>query len=128
MAIAPWYVLAAGKIRTDEEEKKRLESGEGGRTKYIGDWRRTEEQRKVCLELERITKEIGAKRITSGDTPLILFPRELDSDDVHSCYRIPYAQGPLRFPDHWWTQNRASLPKPRSSRNIAHGRTSQVAR
>ena len=30
MAIAPWNVLAAGKIRTDEEERIRAETGEKG--------------------------------------------------------------------------------------------------
>jgi hypothetical protein len=65
MAIAPWNVLAAGKIRTDEEEQKRLESGEGGRALH-GDWRRTEEQRAVCAALEQVAKDIGVKSITSG--------------------------------------------------------------
>ena len=32
MAIAPWNVLVGGKIRTDAEEQRRMESGEGGRT------------------------------------------------------------------------------------------------
>lgn len=30
MALAPWNVLAAGKIRTDEEEQRRRETGEKG--------------------------------------------------------------------------------------------------
>lgn len=30
MALAPWYVLATGKIRTDEEEDKRRATGEKG--------------------------------------------------------------------------------------------------
>ena len=30
MALAPWNVLAAGKIRTDAEEQKRREAGEQG--------------------------------------------------------------------------------------------------
>lgn len=30
MALAPWDVLAAGKIRTDEEERVRRETGEKG--------------------------------------------------------------------------------------------------
>lgn len=68
MAIAPWNVLAAGKIRTDEEEKKRLESGEGGRSMF-GDWVRTEEQRKICQGIEKVAKEVGAKHITSGSSP-----------------------------------------------------------
>lgn len=65
MAIAPWNVLCGGKIRTDAEEKRRLESGERGRTLVSPDWKRTPEERRVCLELERIAKEIGAQNITS---------------------------------------------------------------
>ncbi|GJE93480.1 aldo/keto reductase [Phanerochaete sordida] len=64
MALAPWNVLAGGKIRTDAEEQRRLESGEGGRA-LSGDWKRTEEQREVCLALEKVAAEIGAKNITS---------------------------------------------------------------
>ena len=64
MAIAPWAVLAAGKIRTDAEEQRRLESGEQGRQVW-GDWKRTAEERRVCLELEEVAKEVGAKHITS---------------------------------------------------------------
>ena len=30
MALAPWNVLAGGKIRTDEEERRRRETGEHG--------------------------------------------------------------------------------------------------
>ena len=65
MALAPWNVLAGGKIRTDAEEQRRIESGEGGRSTW-GDWKRTPEQRKVCLELERVAHEVGANNITSG--------------------------------------------------------------
>ena len=32
MALAPWNVLAGGKLRTDEEEAKREATGEKGRT------------------------------------------------------------------------------------------------
>jgi len=64
MALAPFNVLAGGKIRTDAEEQRRLESGEGGRALY-GDWRRTEDQRKVCSALEKAAADIGAKSITS---------------------------------------------------------------
>jgi aryl-alcohol dehydrogenase-like predicted oxidoreductase len=65
MAIAPWNVLAGGRLRTDAEEQKRIDSGENGRTMYTGSWLRTDEERKVCSELEKIAKEIGAKNITS---------------------------------------------------------------
>lgn len=64
MAIAPWNVLAGGKIRTDAEEQRRLESGERGRTTF-GDWKRTETERNVSQALEKVAQEIGAKSITS---------------------------------------------------------------
>ncbi|KIP10770.1 hypothetical protein PHLGIDRAFT_115124 [Phlebiopsis gigantea 11061_1 CR5-6] len=64
MALAPWGVVESGKIRTDAEEQKRIESSEGGRA-IFGDWKRTEDERKVCLALEKVAKEIGAKNITS---------------------------------------------------------------
>lgn len=64
LAIAPWNVLGAGKLRTDAEEQRRLESGEEGR-KILGDWKRTPEERKICAELEKIAKEVGTQHITS---------------------------------------------------------------
>ncbi|KIP05558.1 hypothetical protein PHLGIDRAFT_148078 [Phlebiopsis gigantea 11061_1 CR5-6] len=64
MALAPWNVLASGKIRTDADEQKRLESGEGGRSMF-SDWKRTEEERRVCHALEQMAVDIGAKSIAS---------------------------------------------------------------
>lgn len=65
MAIAPWNVLAAGKIRTDAEEERRRQTGEKGRTLWT-DWQRTETERKVCSALEKVAGEVGAKNIQSG--------------------------------------------------------------
>ncbi|KAH9975188.1 Aldo/keto reductase [Russula compacta] len=65
LALAPWDVLGGGKIRSDAEEARRRESGEKGRTMFKPEWERTEEERKVCLVLEQIAKEIGAESITS---------------------------------------------------------------
>lgn len=65
MAFAPYNVVAGGKLRSDAEEQKRIESNEGGRTFY-GDWKRTESERKVCQALEKVAEEVGAKSITSG--------------------------------------------------------------
>ncbi|GJF00507.1 aldo/keto reductase [Phanerochaete sordida] len=64
LAIAPWNVVGGGKIRTDGEEQRRIESGEKGRTVFE-DWLRTPDERRVCAELEVIAKELGAKSITS---------------------------------------------------------------
>ncbi|KAI0942881.1 hypothetical protein AcV7_002174 [Taiwanofungus camphoratus] len=69
LALAPWNVLAAGKIRTDAEEERRRQTGEKGRMLSSPEWERTPEQRKVCQALEKVAKEVGASDITSG-TPL----------------------------------------------------------
>jgi len=61
MALAPWDVLGAGKIRTDEEEERRRETGENGR--QGANWERTEEERRVCLALGEVARQVGAKSI-----------------------------------------------------------------
>ncbi|KAH9166991.1 Aldo/keto reductase [Lactarius sanguifluus] len=65
LALAPWGVLAGGKIRTNAEEARRKESGEKGRTILTSDWERTPDERKVCDVLEEIGKEVGTESITS---------------------------------------------------------------
>ena len=65
MALAPWNVLGGGKIRTDEEEAKRKESGEKGRVTFNPAWERTADERKVSLALEKVAQEVGAKSITA---------------------------------------------------------------
>jgi len=65
LALAPWDVLGGGKIRSDAEEARRRESGEKGRTLVGPDWERTEEERKVCLALEQVAKEVGVESITA---------------------------------------------------------------
>ncbi len=66
LALAPWDVLGSGKIRSDAEEARRRETGEKGRTIFASNWERTEEERKVCLVLEDVAKEVGVESITSG--------------------------------------------------------------
>ncbi|OBZ68835.1 Aryl-alcohol dehydrogenase [NADP(+)] [Grifola frondosa] len=63
LALAPWNVLGGGKIRTDEEEQRRRETGEKGRTLLSDDWERTEDERKVCKALEEVAMQVGAKNI-----------------------------------------------------------------
>ncbi|KAI0742584.1 Aldo/keto reductase [Daedaleopsis nitida] len=63
MALAPFNILAGGRIRTDEEEERRRQTGEKGRTVFGPDWQRTEDQRKVCKALEEVAKQVGAKNI-----------------------------------------------------------------
>ncbi|KAK7047900.1 putative aryl-alcohol dehydrogenase aad14 [Paramarasmius palmivorus] len=68
MALAPWGVLAGGKLRTDAEEQIRLRSGEEGRT-MMGDWKRNDAEVRVSRALEKVAGEVGAKNITSGMSP-----------------------------------------------------------
>ncbi|KAI0633425.1 aryl-alcohol dehydrogenase [Trametes polyzona] len=63
MALAPFNVLAGGKIRTDEEEQRRRETGEKGRVLFGPDWERNETQRKVAKVLEQVASEVGASNI-----------------------------------------------------------------
>ncbi|PPQ78310.1 hypothetical protein CVT25_011681 [Psilocybe cyanescens] len=65
LALAPWNVLAGGKIRTDEEEEKRRQTGENGRTILNDAWERTEKEKTVCKALEKVAGEVGAKHITA---------------------------------------------------------------
>ena len=64
LALAPWNVLAAGRLRTDAEEKRRIDSGEGGRT-IFGDWLRNENEKKMSAALEKVAKEVGTEHITA---------------------------------------------------------------
>ena len=73
MALAPWHVLAAGKIRTDEEEERRRQTGENGRTAFGSNWERNDKEKTVCKALEKVAAEIGAKHITSGIFSLNFF-------------------------------------------------------
>jgi aryl-alcohol dehydrogenase-like predicted oxidoreductase len=66
LALTPWDVLGGGKIRSDAEEARRRETGEKGRTTTTPNWERTEEERKVCLVLEGVAKEVNVESITSG--------------------------------------------------------------
>jgi len=65
LALAPWDVLGGGKVRSDAEEQRRRETGEKGRVIFSPNWERTEEERKVCLVLEEVAKEVGVESVTS---------------------------------------------------------------
>lgn len=66
MALAPFAVLCGGKLRSDEEEERRRQTGEKGRNMpWMSSWERTPEEKKVCDVLEKVRKEVGAKSLTS---------------------------------------------------------------
>jgi aryl-alcohol dehydrogenase-like predicted oxidoreductase len=74
LALAPWGVLAGGKIRSNAEEARRKESGEKGRTILDPNWERTQEHKKVCDVLEEIAKEVDCENITASVSWLPLIP------------------------------------------------------
>lgn len=65
MALAPWSVLAGGKLRTDEEEERRAQSGDVGRAFEGAEWKRNEEQRSMSAALAKVAKEVGTKHVTA---------------------------------------------------------------
>lgn len=68
MALAPFRVLAGGKLRTDEEEEARRASGEKGRTVF-GPWERTQDEKIMSDALEKVAKEVGTAHISAGPYP-----------------------------------------------------------
>ena len=67
LALAPWDVLAGGKIRTDAEEEARRQSGENGRVVLGQNWERNEDERKLSAVLEKIANEVGTQSIQAGE-------------------------------------------------------------
>ncbi|KLO09036.1 aryl-alcohol dehydrogenase [NADP+] [Schizopora paradoxa] len=59
MAIAPFNVLAGGRLRSDAEEERRRNTGENGRTVYGPSWERTPEERKMSTALEKVANEVA---------------------------------------------------------------------
>ena len=66
LALAPWDVLASGKIRTDAEEEARRKTGEQGRDVFGQGWERNEQEKQIVVALEKIATEVGAKSIQAG--------------------------------------------------------------
>ena len=66
LALAPWDVLAGGKLRTDAEEAHRRETGEKGRTIFGAQWERTADERAMSAALETVAHELGAQSIQAG--------------------------------------------------------------
>lgn len=71
MGLAPWNVIAGGRLRSDAEEKKREESGEAGRSMGGRDWKRTEVERKVSNALEQVSKELGGGYSVSAGKSIV---------------------------------------------------------
>jgi hypothetical protein len=133
MALAPWNVVAGGKLRSDEEEARRATTGEKGRL-MLGDWRRNEEEIRMSNALEKVAKEVGAKHITSGTS--------FDFDSKHfespilieqimtscSCDCVPDAQDHFCVPTRWGQKGRAFGRQSRGSRHRADRRAHCIPR
>lgn len=65
MALAPWGVLAGGRLRSDEEEERRAQSGEKGRAFVNPDWKRNDQEKAMSAALDKVAKEVGAKHLTA---------------------------------------------------------------
>ncbi|KAF9522052.1 Aldo/keto reductase [Crepidotus variabilis] len=65
LALAPWNVVGGGKFRTDEEEERRRQTGENGRTAFGLAWERNDREKAVSKALEKVAGEVGVKHITA---------------------------------------------------------------
>lgn len=59
LVLAPWSVLAGGRLRSDAEEERRRQAGEKGRTLMRPDWERTEDEKKMSRALEKVANEMA---------------------------------------------------------------------
>ncbi|KAG6377095.1 NADP-dependent oxidoreductase domain-containing protein [Boletus reticuloceps] len=59
MALAPWNVLASGRLRTDAEEERRRQTGQKGRTFLTSEWERIPLERETSLALEKVANEVA---------------------------------------------------------------------
>lgn len=85
LALAPFGVLAAGKLRTDEEEERRRETGEKGRMVWGPNWERTEDEKKMSKVLEEVAKEVGAQHISASECLMLyLFGNHYSSYSVRT--------------------------------------------
>lgn len=120
MALAPWNVIAAGKIRTDEEEEKRRQTGEKGRTTFNPDWERNEDEKKMSKALEKVAQEVGAKHITAGLHLFCFYWFSTHHFILCSCYSLRDAKDAFRFPNHRRQKSRALDGEPRSLGHRPH--------
>ncbi|EJD47191.1 Aldo/keto reductase [Auricularia subglabra TFB-10046 SS5] len=65
MALAPYNVIAGGKLRTDAEEARRKETGERGRDLFGTGWERNEAEKKMSHALEQVAAEVGVDSIAA---------------------------------------------------------------
>ncbi|KAH7885276.1 NADP-dependent oxidoreductase domain-containing protein [Phlebopus sp. FC_14] len=87
LALAPFNVLAAGKLRTDAEEERRRQTGEKGRTARAPEWERNATEKAMSAALEKVAKEVGTEHITAVAIAYVM-------------QKAPYALSITLTPDH----------------------------
>ncbi|TDL16831.1 Aldo/keto reductase [Rickenella mellea] len=65
LALAPWNVLAGGKLRSDAEDQRRRETGEKGRVFSNPNWERNEDETKMSRALEEVAKQVGTEHVSA---------------------------------------------------------------
>ena len=76
------YGACCGACACAMERPRRRETGKKGRPIYGPDWERAEEERKVCIVLEQVAKEVGTESITAG---ALYIPDESGSGAEQPC-------------------------------------------
>lgn len=104
MAIAPYNVLAAGKIRSDAEEQRRRESGEKGTFRHF----LITLQNHLTLVSNHIRSHYAEPQLGTNSGREANMSRFGEgspggwSEEPHCCrHRLRHAEGPLRVPHRW---------------------------
>lgn len=66
MALAPFNVIAGGKLRTDAEEARRRETGDHGRDPFGPKWQRDDAEQSMSCAREVIPVDVGVDSIAAG--------------------------------------------------------------
>lgn len=70
LALAPFDVLAGGKLRTEAEAQARIAAGDNGRVAFPNEkLEASEEAKKVSAALEKVAAEVSAKSVQAGMSP-----------------------------------------------------------
>lgn len=123
MALAPWAVVAQGKLRTDAEEEQRRQTGEKGRTISNPNWERNEDEKKMSAALEKVAKEVGSEHITAGNSDSYVRSFKICENLTvlySSRYRISDAKNAICLPYYRGKKGRASHGQRRGSGHFSH--------
>ncbi|GJJ13469.1 hypothetical protein Clacol_007723 [Clathrus columnatus] len=89
LALAPWGVVGGGRLRTDEEENRRKESGEKGRLFVTPTWERTESEVLMSRKLEEVAKEVGVSSVQAVAIAYVMHILEFNDTMKKAPYVFP---------------------------------------